>query len=100
MTAGPTERQDDDLSRQRRKRDDRLLAQALPDDPGVTLGDVVAEVAAVVATASDGTAGPEIDVPEYLARQGHSWTTIEAVVAYLNRGNGSPVAPPQPGWRP
>lgn len=85
VTARPAERPDDDLSRQRRKREERLLAAELPDGSGATLGDVVADVVAAAATASDGDGRRGLDVREYLARQGHSWTTIKAVVDYLDR---------------
>ena len=85
MTGRPVERPDDDLARQRRKRDERLLATVLPDDPSETLGDVVAEVVAAAASLHDPATGAELDVRSYLAQQGHSWGTIEAVVDYLDR---------------
>jgi hypothetical protein len=71
---------DDDLSRQRRKREARLLDRQLPDIPGVTVADVVADVLA----ASDEGPAP-LDVPGYLAEGGHTWTTITNVVDYLDR---------------
>ena len=49
MTAGRYEMADDDLSRQRRKRDERLLAQAVPGAPDLTVGDLVADVLAATA---------------------------------------------------
>lgn len=71
---------DDDLARQRRKREARLLDRPVPDFPGVTLADVVADVVA----ASDGGRVP-LDVNGYLGAQGHGWQTIEAVIGYLHR---------------
>ena len=77
-----TERRDgdDDLARQRRKREARLLDEHVADFPELTLADVVAEVLA----ASD-TAPGTLDVRGYLATEGHGWRTIEAVVGYLDR---------------
>ena len=71
---------DDDLARQRRKRDARLLDQPVIDFPSLTLADVVADVLA----ASDQGRKP-LDVHGYLAAQGHGQGTVEAVVAYLHR---------------
>jgi hypothetical protein len=71
---------DDDLARQRRKRDARLLDEHLVDYPALTIADVVAEVLA----ASDATDRP-LDVRTYLAAEGHHWRTIEAVVAFMHR---------------
>lgn len=70
----------DDLARQRRKRDARLLEQDVVGFPALTLADVIAEVLAT----SDASPGP-LDVPSYLAIEGHDWRTIEAVVGYLHR---------------
>jgi hypothetical protein len=70
----------DDLSRQRRKREARLLDRQLPDFAGVTVADVVADVLA----ASDEGRAP-LDVPAYLAERGHTSTTITTVVDYLQR---------------
>jgi hypothetical protein len=69
---------DDDLSRQRRKREARLLAGDVPDFPGVTVADVVADV---LAASNEGHSA--LDVPGYLAERGHTSTTIKAVVDYL-----------------
>ncbi|HET6920038.1 MAG TPA: hypothetical protein VFI46_11310 [Jiangellaceae bacterium] len=69
---------DDDLSRQRRKRQARLLDRPVPDFPALTVADIVADVLA----ASDEGHAP-LDVPGYLTEHGHSSTTIETVVAYL-----------------
>jgi hypothetical protein len=99
MTDRPSDRPDDDLSRQRRKRDERRLAMELPDDPNVTLGEVVAEVLAAAATMSDGAAEAELDVRTYLARQGHSWATIKAVVDYLDRQDAAQAVSPRPPRR-
>jgi hypothetical protein len=71
---------DDDLSRQRRKREARLLDRELPDFPGVTVADVVADV---LAASSEGHAA--LDVPGYLVERGHTSTTITTVVDYLER---------------
>jgi hypothetical protein len=80
---------DDDLARQRRKREARLLDQPLPDFPALTVADVVADTLA--ASADRRTAG---DAVGYMARQGHSSQTINTVLAYLQRqglveGSGS-----------
>lgn len=90
MNARRYEIADDDLSRQRRKRDDRLLATTLPDDPAVTVGDVVADVLA--ASGADAPGPPSgFDVRSYLAAQGHDRPTIETVVDYLDRQAALPV---------
>jgi hypothetical protein len=85
---------EDDLERQRRKRDQRLLDQAVPDHPTMTVGDVVAEV---LAAGSEGDAG--FDVAAYLTEQGHSWPTIDTVLRYLERQN-APAPPSPPHRRP
>jgi hypothetical protein len=69
---------DDDLARQRRKREARLLDQDVAGFPGVTLADVVADV---LAASDDG----QVDVTRYLDERGHGWQTIEAVLGYLQR---------------
>ena len=71
---------DDDLSRQRRKREARLLDREVPDFPGVTMADVVADV---LAASHEGHAA--LDVPSYLVERGHTSTTITTVVDYLER---------------
>jgi hypothetical protein len=71
---------DDDLSRQRRKREARLLDGELPDFPGLTVADVVADV---LAASDDGHAA--LDVPNYLVERGHTSMTIKTVVGYLQR---------------
>ena len=78
---------DDDLSRQRRKREARTLDGEVPDFPGVTVADVVADV---LAASNEGHAA--FDVAKYLLERGHTSTTIKTVVAYLERGSGSPQA--------
>jgi hypothetical protein len=78
---------DDDLSRQRRKREARLLDGQLRDFPGVTVADVVADVLA----ASDEGRTP-LDVHDYLAERGHTPATIATVVDYLQR-QGPPRRP-------
>jgi hypothetical protein len=85
---------DDDLARQRRKREARLLDQQLVDSPELTLADVVADVLA----ASDTDPGT-LDVRGYLAAEGHHWRTIEAVVAYLHR-HYVPIPGAGPGIQP
>ena len=69
---------DDDLARQRRKREARLLDQEVAGFPGVTLADVVADVLAA-------SEGGHVDVTFYLDARGHGWQTIEAVLSYLHR---------------
>jgi hypothetical protein len=83
MTVRPEDHADDDLARQRRKRDERLLAQPLPGDPTLTVGDVVADALG----AMEAESGPdaEFDVREYLADQGHDRPTIETVADHLER---------------
>ena len=71
---------DDDLSRQRRKREARLLDGEVPDFPGVTVADLVADV---LAASDEGHA--TLDVPRYLVERGHTSTTITTVVDYLER---------------
>ena len=71
---------DDDLSRQRRKREARLLDREIPDFPGLTVADVVADV---LAASHEGHAA--LDVPSYLVERGHTSTTITTVVDYLER---------------
>jgi len=71
---------DDDLSRQRRKREARLLDGEVPDFPGLTMADLVADV---LAASNDGRAA--FDVPNYLGAQGHTAMTIRYVVGYLHR---------------
>lgn len=71
---------DDDLSRQRRKREARLLDGEVPDFPGLTVADVVADV---LAASSDGRAA--FDVADYLVERGHTAMTIKTVVEYLQR---------------
>jgi hypothetical protein len=71
---------DDDLSRQRRKREARVLDGQVPDRRGTTVGDVVADV---LAASEDGHAA--LDVPAYLRERGHTSMTITVVVGYLER---------------
>jgi hypothetical protein len=71
---------DDDLSRQRRKREARLLDGEVPDFPGLTVADVVADV---LAASNEGHAA--FDVPNYLVERGHTSMTIKTVVEYLQR---------------
>jgi hypothetical protein len=71
---------DDDLSRQRRKREARLLDGEVPDFPGLTVADVVADV---LAASNGGNAA--FDVPNYLVERGHTSMTITTVVDYLQR---------------
>jgi hypothetical protein len=71
---------DDDLARQRRKREARLLDQPVVGFPSLTVADVVADVLA----ASDQGRKP-LDVRGFLAAQGHGQGTVDAVVGYLHR---------------
>jgi hypothetical protein len=72
---------DDDLSRQRRKREARLLDGEVPDFPGLTVADIVADV---LAASNDGRAAA-FDVPTYLLERGHTSMTIKSVVGYIER---------------
>ena len=87
---------DDDLSRQRRKREARLLDGEVPDFPGVTVADVVADV---LAASNEGHAA--FDVPNYLVERGHTSMTITTVVGYLQRDQPSlrPATPHTPAER-
>jgi hypothetical protein len=88
VTARRYEMADDDLSRQRRKRDERLLAQPIPGTADLTVGDLVADVLAATEATADGRArraGPAFDMPRYLAERGHDWPTIKTVVDYVER---------------
>jgi hypothetical protein len=76
---------DDDLSRQRRKRDERLLAQSIPGTADLTVGDLVADVLAATADRRARGPGPAFDMPGYLAERGHDWPTIKTVVDYVER---------------
>jgi hypothetical protein len=71
---------DDDLARQRRKREARLLDRRLIDFPDLTIADVVADVLAASERTPD-----TFDTPGYLLSAGFGWQTIEAVVSYLDR---------------
>jgi hypothetical protein len=77
---------EDDLSRQRRRREARLLDRPVDGFAGLTVADVVADALA----ASDEGRVP-INLPAYLAQQGHTWQTIEAVVSYLQRQDAHPA---------
>lgn len=70
----------DDLSRQRRKREARLLGGEVAGFPGLTVADVVADV---LAASNEGDAA--FDVPDYLMERGHTSMTIKTVVGYLQR---------------
>jgi hypothetical protein len=85
MTARRYDMADDDLSRQRRKREERLLAQPIPGAPDLTVGDLVADVLAATADGRAERAGPAFDMPGYLAERGHDWPTIKTVVDYVER---------------
>lgn len=85
------ERADDDLARQRRKRETRALGQRVAEFPDMTVADVVADVLA----ASEGDVS--LDIAGYLAVSGYGNDTIEAVLAYVHRHYrpaGSPAAGP------
>ena len=79
---------DDDLSRQRRKREARMLDGEVPDFPGLTVADVVADV---LAASNEGDAA--FDVPDYLVERGHTSMTIKTVVESSN-ATGRPFEPP------
>jgi hypothetical protein len=86
---------DDDLSRQRRKREQRLLDGEVPDFPGLTVADIVADV---LAASDDGHAA--FEVPTYLVERGYTSTTITTVVAYLQRQRPSHRAASDVGRHP
>jgi hypothetical protein len=92
VTSRPYEMADDDLSRQRRKREERLLAQAVPGDPAVTVGDLVADVLAAGGGDEPGR-DRAFDAGGYLAERGHDWSTIKTVVDYLERQDARPNLP-------
>jgi hypothetical protein len=69
----------DDLARQRRKREARVLGRHVVEQPGLTVADVVADVLA--ASEGDGA----LDVAGYLAVMGYGRETIEAVTGYVHR---------------
>ena len=70
----------DDLARQRRKREARLLDGRVPEFPDLTVADVVADV---LAASSGGHAA--FDVPNYLLDLGHTSATVKTVVEYIER---------------
>ena len=85
---------DDDLARQRRKRAARQLDQPVPEDPELTLRDVVMSAVSAIEEAGD-----DFDVRQFLAARGHSPQTIEAVTAELGlhhpgHRSGSPLESP------
>ena len=83
------EQADDDLARQRRKREVRALGRQVSEFPDMTVADVVADVLA--AREGDGS----LDVAGYLAVAGYGNSTIEAVLAYVHR-DYRPVDSPTP----
>ena len=70
----------DELARQRRKREARLLEQQVVEFPALTLADVVADVLAACDQSND-----VLDVRGYLAAEGYGGPTVEAVIGYLHR---------------
>ncbi len=56
-----------------------MLDRPISERPGLTVRDVVADVVASIETE-----GSSFDVADVLQTQGHSWRTIETVLAYLN----------------
>jgi hypothetical protein len=75
---GPYSGSDDEVSRQREKRNTAFLARLVPGFPGLTFGQTVARVVLAGEQAAD-----VLDVERFLADQGHDWRTIESVLAYL-----------------
>jgi hypothetical protein len=69
----------DEVARQRERRNTRLLANPLIENPELTLRDVVD----LVRAARDELPYP-VDVDQFLADGGHGWRTIEAVKTYLD----------------
>jgi hypothetical protein len=84
---------DDDISRQRRKRDARLLAQELPGTADTTIGELVADLVAAIATGGEREDGRDLDVRGYMADRGHTGRTIDAVEDYLERQGAWRLAP-------
>jgi hypothetical protein len=74
---------EDDLSRQRQKRETRLLAQPVRGFEAMTVGDVVKTV--VAATEESGGA---LDAQRFLEDRGHCTQTIETVLAFVGRQHG------------
>lgn len=70
---------EDDLTRQRRKREARLLDQRVTERPELTIADLVADVLA--ACEGDGS----LDVAGHLAVLGYGPETTAAVVGYVHR---------------
>ncbi len=76
--AGPlAARGEDDLSRQRRKREARLRQRLVAGFPGMTAGEV--PTGALAATEEPGAA---FDVDQYEVLWGHSWQTAETLLAH------------------
>ena len=69
---------DDEVSRQREKRNTAFLARVIPGFPGLTFGQTVTHVVLAAEQAAD-----VLDVERFLTDQGHDWRTIESVLAYL-----------------
>src|SRR5437868_125692 len=70
---------DDDLARQRRKRAARELDRPVPEDPEMTLRDVVRCAISAIEEAGD-----DFEACQFLAARGHTPETIEAVMAQLD----------------
>jgi hypothetical protein len=71
---------DDEVARQRVKRQVAALNRLVPGFPSMTLGQVVASVMAAADEVEGG-----LDIEEFLAGEGHSSRTIEFVLAYLRQ---------------
>ena len=69
---------EDEVTRQRLKHRAAFLERPVSGFPGMTLGQTVASVVAATEEAEG-----VLDVQRFLADEGHSWQTIESVLAYL-----------------
>jgi hypothetical protein len=69
----------DEVALQRTKRDERMLASPVVENPEIVIGDLVA----LVRAARDETEG-RVDVRDFLGERGYARRTIDTVSAYLD----------------
>lgn len=84
----------DEVARQRRKRADAFLDRSVAGLDGLTLRDLVVSVVAATEESSE-----PLDVERFLAERGHTWQTVEMVLASLDlveRHPSSPRSRPRP----
>ncbi len=79
----------DEVARQRRKRAEALLDRPVADFDDLTLRDVLSSVVA----ASEESPQP-LDVERFLAERGHTWQTVEMVLAALEMLDRHPSSSP------